>query len=108
MPDHIPKPPYVGSPLLPEISSEYQIPDSEGLAHMRAACELAARVLDYAGTLVRVRNCSICIYLSVKCQSYTLHSDSSRICQVYNISLCWISNYGSSVLSSKLHLIETT
>ncbi|CAK9188365.1 unnamed protein product [Ilex paraguariensis] len=53
VPDHIPKPPYVGSPLLPEISSEYQIPDFEGLAHMRAACELAARVLDYAGTLVR-------------------------------------------------------
>lgn len=40
--------------MLPEISSEYQIHDSEGIARMKAACELAARVLDYAGTLVRV------------------------------------------------------
>ncbi|KAL0327037.1 UNVERIFIED_CONTAM: Methionine aminopeptidase 1B, chloroplastic [Sesamum angustifolium] len=53
VPDHIPKPPYVSSKLLPEISSEHQIHDSEGLARMRAACELAARVVDYAGTLVR-------------------------------------------------------
>ncbi|PIN09499.1 putative methionine aminopeptidase [Handroanthus impetiginosus] len=53
VPDHIPKPPYVGSKLLPEISSEHQIHDAEGLDHMRAACELAARVVDYAGTLVR-------------------------------------------------------
>ncbi|XP_062157667.1 methionine aminopeptidase 1B, chloroplastic isoform X1 [Alnus glutinosa] len=53
VPDHIPKPPYVGSNLLPEISSEYQIHDSEGIACMRAACELAARVLDNAGKLVR-------------------------------------------------------
>ncbi|KAG5532509.1 hypothetical protein RHGRI_026958 [Rhododendron griersonianum] len=53
VPDHIPKPPYVGSNLLPEISPEHQIPDSEGIACMRAACELAARVLDSAGKLVR-------------------------------------------------------
>lgn len=54
MPDHIQKPPYVGSSILPEISSEYQMHDSEGIAKMRAACQLAARVLEYAGTLVRV------------------------------------------------------
>lgn len=54
VPDHIQKPPYVGSSILPEISSEYQMHDSEGVAQMRAACQLAARVLDYAGTLVRV------------------------------------------------------
>uniref|UniRef100_A0A803KV61 Peptidase M24 domain-containing protein n=1 Tax=Chenopodium quinoa TaxID=63459 RepID=A0A803KV61_CHEQI len=53
VPDHIQKPPYVGSNKLPELSSEYQIHDSEGISHMRAAGELAARVLDYAGTLVR-------------------------------------------------------
>ncbi|XP_028768616.1 methionine aminopeptidase 1B, chloroplastic isoform X1 [Neltuma alba] len=53
VPDHIPRPPYVGSDILPEISSEYQIHDSEGIACMRAACELAARVLNHAGTLVR-------------------------------------------------------
>lgn len=55
VPDDIPKPPYVGSRELPEISSEHQIHDAEGIARMRAACELAARVVDYAGTLVRVR-----------------------------------------------------
>ena len=55
VPDHIPKPPYVGSNILPEISSEYQVHDAEGIACMRAAGELAARVLKYAGTLVRVR-----------------------------------------------------
>ncbi|XP_016493169.1 methionine aminopeptidase 1B, chloroplastic isoform X1 [Nicotiana tabacum] len=53
VPDDIPKPPYVGSRELPDITSEYQIHDVEGLARMRAACELAARVVDYAGTLVR-------------------------------------------------------
>lgn len=55
VPDDIPKPPYVGSRELPDIASEYQIHDAEGIARMRAACELAARVVDYAGTLVRVR-----------------------------------------------------
>lgn len=55
VPDQIQKPPYVGSAKLPELSKEYQLHDSEGIAHMRAAGELAARVLDYAGTLVKVR-----------------------------------------------------
>lgn len=55
VPDHIQKPPYTSSNELPEISSDFQIPDAEGIVQMRAACELAARVLDYAGTLVRVR-----------------------------------------------------
>ncbi|XP_077253213.1 methionine aminopeptidase 1B isoform X2 [Tasmannia lanceolata] len=53
VPDHIPKPPYVSSSLLPELSPEPQIHDSDGITRMKAACELAARVLDYAGTLVR-------------------------------------------------------
>lgn len=56
VPGHIPKPPYLSSNILPEISSEHQIHDAEGIAQMRAACELAAQVLDYAGTLVRVRS----------------------------------------------------
>ncbi|XP_068642846.1 methionine aminopeptidase 1B, chloroplastic-like isoform X1 [Aristolochia californica] len=51
--DHILKPPYVGSNLLPDLSPEHQIHDAEGIACMRAVGELAARVLDYAGTLVR-------------------------------------------------------
>ena len=59
VPDHIPKPPYLSSKLLPELSPEHQMHDAEGINKMRAACELAARVLNYAGTLVRVRNCSI-------------------------------------------------
>ncbi|KAH9771974.1 methionine aminopeptidase 1B [Citrus sinensis] len=53
VPDHIPKPPYVSSTSLPDLSPEYQIHDSESIAKMRAACELAARVLDAAGKLVR-------------------------------------------------------
>lgn len=28
--------------------------DKESIIHMKAACELAARVLEYAGTLVKV------------------------------------------------------
>ncbi|MQL78866.1 hypothetical protein Taro_011305 [Colocasia esculenta] len=53
VPDHILKPPYVNTNMLPELSGDPQIHDEEGIAHMRAACKLAARVLDYAGTLVR-------------------------------------------------------
>ncbi|CAI9096279.1 OLC1v1032380C1 [Oldenlandia corymbosa var. corymbosa] len=53
VPDHIQKPPYVATNILPEISKEIQIHDAEGISKMRAACELAARVLEYAGTLVR-------------------------------------------------------
>jgi methionyl aminopeptidase len=53
VPDHIPKPPYLSTNVLPEISTQFQIPGPDGIAHMRAACELAAKVLDYAGTLVR-------------------------------------------------------
>ncbi|KAK0574338.1 hypothetical protein LWI29_022054 [Acer saccharum] len=53
VPDHIPKPPYLSSKLLPELSPEHQMHDAEGINKMRAACELAARVLNYAGTLVR-------------------------------------------------------
>lgn len=67
VPENIPKPPYVGANILPEISSKHQIHDSEGIASMRAACELAARVLNYAGTLVRVRFSPF----SVLCVSFT-------------------------------------
>ncbi|KAF2311195.1 hypothetical protein GH714_020066 [Hevea brasiliensis] len=68
VPDHIPKPPYVGSDVLPELSSEHQFHDSEGIARMRAACELAARVLDFAGKLVRdgdIINIDVTVYLNV-------------------------------------------
>ncbi|XP_031476131.1 methionine aminopeptidase 1B, chloroplastic isoform X1 [Nymphaea colorata] len=53
VPEHIQKPPYVNSTLLPELSSEPQVHDSEGIARMRAACKLAAVVLENAGKMVR-------------------------------------------------------
>jgi methionyl aminopeptidase len=54
VPRHIPRPPYVGSKKMPEIASEMQMHDKETIVHMRAACELAARVLENAGKLVKV------------------------------------------------------
>lgn len=53
VPDHIIRPPYVNSSSLPELANEPQIHDAEGIECMRASCELAARVLEYAGTLVK-------------------------------------------------------
>uniref|UniRef100_A0A6N2MUY4 Uncharacterized protein n=1 Tax=Salix viminalis TaxID=40686 RepID=A0A6N2MUY4_SALVM len=44
----IPKPPYLGSNELPEIASEHQIHESEGIVKMRAAYELGAHVLENA------------------------------------------------------------
>ena len=55
VPGSIPRPPYVGTKDVPEIAKEIQMHDKESIVHMRAACELAARVLEYAGTLVKVR-----------------------------------------------------
>jgi methionyl aminopeptidase len=46
VPGDIPKPP---SNELPETSSEHQIHDSEWIVKMRAACEVAAHVLENAG-----------------------------------------------------------
>ncbi|KAF7003302.1 hypothetical protein CFC21_018643 [Triticum aestivum] len=53
VPGHIPRPPYVGSNKMPEISSERQMQDKETIVHMKAACALAARVLENAGKLVK-------------------------------------------------------
>nr|KAJ0216000.1 hypothetical protein LSAT_V11C300135680 [Lactuca sativa] len=53
VPDHIRKPPYVDSMKPPGISSGPQIHDEKGIECMRAAGNLAARVLQYAGTLVK-------------------------------------------------------
>ncbi|CAI0459004.1 unnamed protein product [Linum tenue] len=53
VPDDIPKPPYVSTKELPELASEHQFHDAEGIEKMRAACELAARVLQSAGELVK-------------------------------------------------------
>lgn len=54
VPDHIPLPPYAGTNRLPDVDPNRQLHDCESIARMRAACELAARVLEYAGTLVKV------------------------------------------------------
>nr|TKS15091.1 hypothetical protein D5086_0000037580 [Populus alba] len=56
VPGDFPKPP---SNELPEISSEHQIHDSEWIVKMRAACELAAHVLENAG----------CFQLSYACHA---------------------------------------
>ncbi|MCO5599233.1 hypothetical protein L7F22_053333 [Adiantum nelumboides] len=54
VPDHIPRPPYVNSIHVPDFSKLPQIHDSHGIECMRASGRLAAEVLDYAGTLVKV------------------------------------------------------
>lgn len=54
VPDQISRPSYVGSTQIPELSAEFQVHDSEGISGMRAACQLAARALELAGTFVRV------------------------------------------------------
>lgn len=46
------RPPYVSRSGTPDWDSRPQIQDAEGLVRMRAACNLAARVLRLAGSLV--------------------------------------------------------
>uniref|UniRef100_A0A0E0LJV4 Methionine aminopeptidase n=1 Tax=Oryza punctata TaxID=4537 RepID=A0A0E0LJV4_ORYPU len=53
VPDHIPLPPYTGTNRLPDVDPDRQLHDRESIACMRASCELAARVLEHAGTLVK-------------------------------------------------------
>lgn len=61
VPENIPRPPYVGMKHVPEISSEIQVHNSEGIARMQDSCRLAAQVLEHAGTLVKVAYCHIAI-----------------------------------------------
>lgn len=54
VPSHIPRPPYVGAPEGTQTYDESeQSHDAAGIAAMRAAGALAARVLDFAGTLAK-------------------------------------------------------
>eukprot|EP00252_Welwitschia_mirabilis_P018410 TRINITY_DN40919_c0_g1_i1.p1 TRINITY_DN40919_c0_g1~~TRINITY_DN40919_c0_g1_i1.p1 ORF type:complete len:360 (-),score=55.10 TRINITY_DN40919_c0_g1_i1:272-1351(-) len=53
VPDHILKPPYVNSKRIPNMGAGPQIHDAEGILRMRASGQLAARVLEFAGTLVK-------------------------------------------------------
>eukprot|EP00897_Mesotaenium_endlicherianum_P001299 jgi/Mesen1/1197/ME000128S00171 len=53
VPPHILRPPYADSGKHPAWSDENQVHDEQGIERMRAAGQLAARVRDYAGTLVK-------------------------------------------------------
>ncbi|XP_071730935.1 methionine aminopeptidase 1D, chloroplastic/mitochondrial-like [Rutidosis leptorrhynchoides] len=53
VPDHILKPPYVGTKKPPGIASGPEVHDEKGIEYMRASGRLAAQVLQYAGTLVK-------------------------------------------------------
>ncbi|XP_048334572.2 methionine aminopeptidase 1D, chloroplastic/mitochondrial isoform X2 [Ziziphus jujuba] len=53
VPDHILKPPYVKSKRPPGIASGPEVHDEKGIECMRASGRLAAKVLEYAGTLVQ-------------------------------------------------------
>ncbi|KAM1528929.1 hypothetical protein ACFX1Z_018199 [Malus domestica] len=68
VPNHIPRPPYVGSSILPEIAIEHQFLGFEGIAEMRAAYEFTTRVLESAGKLVRTESnaCSTLFLPSVR------------------------------------------
>lgn len=54
VPDHIPRPPYVNSRQPAGIASGPEVHDERGIECMRASGRLAAQVLEYAGTLVKV------------------------------------------------------
>nr|XP_051215706.1 methionine aminopeptidase 1B, chloroplastic-like isoform X2 [Lolium perenne] len=53
VPEHIPRPSYVGANIPQALHPVRQIHNAEGITGMRAACKLAARVLNFAGTLVK-------------------------------------------------------
>ncbi|VAH51115.1 unnamed protein product [Triticum turgidum subsp. durum] len=60
---------------MPEISSERQMQDKDTIVHMKAACELAARVLQNAGKLVKdgdIINIDVTVYLN------GFHGDTSK------------------------------
>lgn len=54
VPDHIRRPPYVGTAAVPEVCPDRQVHDGESIMRMLDACELAARVLHHAGAMVKV------------------------------------------------------
>lgn len=54
VPAHILRPPYVNSRTPPGIASGPEVHDDKGIECMRASGRLAAQVLQYAGSLVKV------------------------------------------------------
>lgn len=57
VPDHIQRPPYVNSRQRPGVNNGPEIHDEKGIECMRASGKLAAQVLKFAGTLVKVMLC---------------------------------------------------
>lgn len=55
VPQHIKRPPYVNSQQAPGIASGPEVHNREGIECMRASGRLAAQVLEFAGTLVKVQ-----------------------------------------------------
>jgi hypothetical protein len=55
VPEHIPRPPYAANYSHPPWTDQVMVHNQEGVAKMRESCQLAARVLQHAGTLVKVR-----------------------------------------------------
>lgn len=53
VPAHIPRPPYAANYDNPGWTNAVEVHDEEGLKKMRAACKLAAQVLQHAGTRVK-------------------------------------------------------
>ena len=54
VPNHIQRPPYVKTRMAPGIAGEPEVHNLKGIECMRASGRLAAKVLNYAGTLVKV------------------------------------------------------
>lgn len=54
VPNHIQQPPYVSSRQRPGMNNGPEIHDEQGIECMRASGKLAAQVLKFAGTLVKV------------------------------------------------------
>lgn len=54
VPDNIVRPPYVNTQQAPGIASGPEVHNKEGIERMRASGKLAAQVLEFAGTLVKV------------------------------------------------------
>ena len=59
VPEHIPRPPYAANYSHPPWTDQVMVHNQEGVAKMRESCRLAARVLQHAGTLVKVRPCKL-------------------------------------------------
>lgn len=67
VPKHIQRPPYVKSKTPPGIASGPEVHDEQGIECMRASGRLAAQVLQYAGTLVKVSS-----FIFITCQPFII------------------------------------